>query len=220
MRVLVIEDEPRIVAFVQGALEAEGIAVEACYDGEAGLRTATNGSFDFVVLDLMLPSRHGLSVLQELRKTKPDLPVLILSARTELQTKLRGFELGATDYLSKPFAIDELIARVRVHLKRSLDFDSVVVRAGTLELDMVRRQVRFDDQVAELSDREFSLLRCLATANGAVVTRQQLLADVWGYDFDPGTNVVDVCVRRLRKKLGPASPIETVRNVGYSVRMN
>jgi DNA-binding response OmpR family regulator len=217
MRVLVIEDEPRIVAFVRGALEAEGISVSAAYDGQTGLRAAIDERVDLVVLDLMLPGRHGLSVLAELRRVKPTLPVLILSARSELATKLRGFELGATDYIAKPFAVDELIARVRVHLRRSMDFDSVTINAGRLQLDVIRRQVRHDGGTHDLSDREFALLRCLATAAGEVVTRQQLLSDVWGYDFDPGTNVVDVCVRRLRQKLGASAPIRTVRNVGYSV---
>ena len=217
MRVLVIEDEPRIVAFVRGALEAQGIGVEAAYDGAAGLQAAVHGSFDLVVLDLMLPVRNGLSVLQELRPLKPELPVIILSARSGLASKLRGFELGAIDFLAKPFSVDELIARIRVHLRRTLDLETVVLRVGDLELDVVRRQVRLKDSTADLSHREFALLRCLAEANGEVVSRRKLLEDVWGFHFDPGTNVVDVCVRRLRKKLGPEAPIRTVRNAGYRV---
>jgi DNA-binding response OmpR family regulator len=185
-----------------------------------GLDAAQSLDCDLVILDLMLPGQTGLSVLQELRQSRPTLPVLILSARTDLPTKLRGFELGATDYLAKPFSVDELIARVRVQLRRAITGESVTMRIGALELDLLRRQARLDDAIAELSDREFALLRRLAEAAGDVVTRRQLLADVWGYDFDPGTNVVDVCVRRLRKKLGPESPIKTVRNVGYAAAVN
>jgi DNA-binding response OmpR family regulator len=217
---LVIEDEPRILAFVQRALEDEGLEVSAARDGVAGLDAAQRLPYDLVVLDLMLPGRTGLSLIEELRRTRPDLSVLILSARTDLPTKLRGFALGATDYLAKPFAIDELLARVRVQLRRSAEGETATLRVGAFELDLLRRQARFDDTVTELSDREFALLHRLAEAAGDVVTRRELLADVWGYDFDPGTNVVDVCVRRLRKKLGPGSPIKTIRNVGYAVSVN
>ena len=215
-RVLVVENESRILSFVQRALEGEGMAVECACDGESGLEAAVQGDCDLLVLDLMLPGRSGLSVLKELRRQRPDLPVLILSARTDLPTKLRGFELGATDYLAKPFSIDELIARVRVQLRRAAAGARVTMRVGSFELDLLRRQAVLGGDVVELSDREFALLRRLAEAAGEVVTRQELLADVWGYDFDPGTNVVDVCVRRLRKKLGADSPIRTVRNVGYA----
>ncbi len=216
MRTLLIEDEARIVSFVQRALHADGIDCVSCADGETGLQTALAETFDVVILDLMLPERNGLSVLQELRAVKPSLPVLILSARSDLETKLRGFELGATDYLPKPFSIDELIARVRVQASRG-STETTLLPVGDMELDIVRRQARSQDTTVDLSDREFALLHCLANAGGEIVSRQQLLTDVWGYEFDPGTNVVDVCVRRLRKKLGEASPITTTRNAGYSV---
>jgi len=220
MRVLVVEDEPRILDLVRHALEAEGLDVEGAIDGSAGLRAALSASHDLIVLDLMLPGAGGLSVLRRIRHALPTTPVLILTARSELATKLRGFELGANDYLTKPFALDELIARVRVQLRRSADHEGVTVRAGSLELDLVRRQVHLDGVSTELSEREFALLRCLADRVGHVVTRERLLEEVWGIDFDPRTNVVDVCVRRVRKKLGPAAPIETVRNVGYFVAAN
>lgn len=216
MRILIIEDESRIVAFVKSALKREGLIVDCAADGVSGLKVALANPYDLVVLDLMLPGMGGLAVLEQLRRAKPSLPVLIVSARSELPAKLRGFELGATDYLTKPFALDELVARVRVQLRRS-GGDGATVTAGTLALDLVRRQVRLDGVVIDLSDREFGLLRHLIGGAGSAVSRDRLLADVWGLDFDPGTNVVDVCVRRLRRKLGPAAPIETVRNVGYRI---
>ncbi len=212
-----VEDEPRIHDFVRDALEAEGVALESATDGRDGLRLALRGWHDLIVLDLMLPGADGLSVLRAIRVTLPDTPVLILTARSELPIKLRGFELGATDYLTKPFALAEFMARVRVQLQRSETMSRATTRIGRLELDLVRRRVRVADVEAHLSEREFTLLRCLADHGGEVVTREKLLADVWGMDFDPGTNVVDVCVRRLRKKLGAAAPIVTARKVGYSL---
>ncbi len=217
MRVLVVEDEPRLLAFVREALEADGLEVDSETDGVKGLKTALEADHDLIVLDLMLPGANGLEVLRELRRRKPRTPVLILSARAELRTKLRGFELGATDYLTKPFALDEFLARVRVQLKRFASPEHATLTAGPLELDLVRRQALLDGVSTNLSEREFALLRCLAERVGRVVPREHLLEEVWGIDFDPGTNVVDVCVRRLRKKLGPTAPIETVRNVGYCV---
>jgi DNA-binding response OmpR family regulator len=217
MRVLLVEDEARIHDFVRDALEAEGVELESATDGRDGLRLALRGWHDLIVLDLMLPGADGLSVLRAIRVTLPDTPVLILTARSELPIKLRGFELGATDYLTKPFALAEFMARVRVQLRRSEAMSRATTRVGRLELDLVRRRVRVADVEADLSEREFTLLRCLADHGGEVVTREKLLADVWGMDFDPGTNVVDVCVRRLRKKLGAAAPIVTARNVGYSL---
>jgi two-component system copper resistance phosphate regulon response regulator CusR len=216
VRVLVIEDEPRLLAFVRHALEAEGLVVEAAADGAAGLEAALRGGHDLVVLDLVLPGLSGLTVLERLRDARPDLPVLILSARAELPTKLRGFALGATDYVTKPFSLDEFLARVRVQLRRG-GRDSVL-SVGPLALDLISRQVYLGDGMTDLSEREFGLLRALMEQPGTVVPREQLLSVVWGIDFDPGTNVVDVCVRRLRRKLGPAARIETVRNAGYRIR--
>ena len=215
MRVLLVDDEPRIHDFVRGALEAEGVELESATDGRDGLHRALTGGHDLIVLDLMLPGADGLSILRAIRARLSTTPVLILTARSELPVKLRGFELGATDYLTKPFALAELVARVRVQLTRSAGVPTA--RVGGLELDLVHRRVRVDDGEAELSDREFTLLHCLADHAGEVVSRERLLAEVWGMDFDPGTNVVDVCVRRLRKKLGPAARIVTTRNAGYSL---
>jgi DNA-binding response OmpR family regulator len=155
-------------------------------------------------------------VLGELRRARPEIPVLILSARSDLPTKLRSFGLGANDYLSKPFSFDELVARVRVHVRRGHDTgESSSLRLGQLELDLARRRAQSGGSAIDLSDREFRLLYHLASHAGEIVSRERLLSEVWGYSFDPGSNVVDVCVRRLRKKLGPTWPIETVRHAGY-----
>ena len=216
MRILVVEDEPRILAFVARGLEAEGFAVDAAGDGVDALERARRTRPDFVVLDLLLPRVDGLTVLRELKRERPDLPVLVLSARSDLPTKLRGFELGASDYLAKPFALDELIARIRAQLRRpEREPGQTVVQVGGLVLDLARRQARLSGVVSDLSDREFRLLHQLVEHADEVVSRERLLSEVWGYHFDPGSNVVDVCVRRVRKKLGPEAPIETVRNVGY-----
>ena len=216
MRILVIEDEARIQAFLTRGLEAEGYSVVAAGDGRQGLDLATATRWDLVVLDLLLPGLNGLQILRELRRTKPELPVVILSARSDVQTKLRGFELGATDYLAKPFSLDELLARIRVRLRGAAAFgDEHVLRGGNVVLDVARRQAAVGERTADLSDREFRLLHHLLVHAGEVVSRERLLSEVWGYDFDPGSNVVEVCVRRLRQKLGPEAAIETVRNAGY-----
>lgn len=216
MRLLVIEDEARIRAFLARGFEAEGYAVDGADNGRDGLALALAQPYDLVLLDLLLPRLDGLQVLRELQRRRPELPVLILSARSDLPTKLRGFELGACDYLPKPFSLDELLARVRAHLRRVPVTDGGnVLHAGRLELDLARRQARIDGLAADLADREFRLLHHLVVHCGEVVSRERLLSEVWGYNFDPGSNVVDVCVRRLRKKLGPNAPIETVRHAGY-----
>jgi two-component system, OmpR family, copper resistance phosphate regulon response regulator CusR len=216
MRILVIEDEPRILSFLARGLEAEGFAVDGAGDGRSGLERAAHERYDLVVLDLLLPRLDGLSVLRELQRRRPELPVVIVSARSDLQTKLRGFGLGACDYVPKPFAFDELLARVRAQLRRNGGAgNGNVLRAGTLTLDLARRQAKLGDVVAELSDREFRLLHHLVQHQGEVVSRERLLSEVWGYHFDPRSNVVDVCIRRLRQKLGSNSPIETVRHGGY-----
>jgi len=217
MRILVTEDEPRILSFVTRALEAEGFLTDSAGDGVQALELARSQHYDLVVLDLLLPGVDGLSVLRELRDGDPELPVVILSARSDLPTKLRGFDLGANDYVQKPFALDELIARIRAHLRRphSDEDEERMLHAGNLVLDLARRQARQGTAVVDLTQREFRLLLYLAERRGEVVSRERLLAEVWGYHFDPGSNVVDVCVRRVRKKLGQDSPIETVRNVGY-----
>jgi len=217
VRILVIEDEPRILDFVSRGLEAEGFSVVGARDGQEGLRAAQNVRCDLVILDLLLPKLDGLSVLRALEAKHPEVPVVIVSARADLTTKLNGFGLGARDYLTKPFSFDELLARIRVHLRRPEETSNNghVLRAGALALDLARRQAQLGDQRIDLSDREFKLLHSLLECAGEVVSRERLLSEVWGYHFDPRSNVVDVCIRRLRKKLGPGSPIETVRHAGY-----
>jgi DNA-binding response OmpR family regulator len=217
MRILVVEDEERILSFVTRGLGAAGYAVEGAADGRTGLEKALHRPCDLVVLDLLLPVLNGMDVLEQLVRSRPDLPVLVLSARADLKTKLRGFELGAVDYLAKPFALDELLARVRAHLRRfrPLEEAGTVVRGAHVELDLARRRAVVGSAVCELADREFHVLQHLLRHEGEVVSRERLLAEVWGYDFDPGSNVVDVCIRRLRKRLGPEVPIETIRNAGY-----
>jgi DNA-binding response OmpR family regulator len=215
MRILIVEDEPRIRAFLARAFEAEGFSVDAVEDGESAVALALKGSYVLMILDL-LPGRNGLDVLSKLQARRSGLPVLILSERVDLPTKLRGFELGAVDFVAKPFSLEELVARARVHRRRAhIGEDGATIRAGALVLDLASRQARVGSTVAELSGREFHTLHFLMCHVGEVVSRERLLAEVWGYDFDPRSNVVDVCVRRLRRRLGPGNPIETVRNVGY-----
>jgi DNA-binding response OmpR family regulator len=213
---LVVEDEPRILTFVVKGLEADGFMVDPAADGVAALRLAREGTYAAVILDLMLPRIGGLALLRELRQHQPDLPVVILSARSDLATKLRGFDYGASDYVAKPFALAELIARVRAQLRHANGAsDRNVVRVGRLDLDLTRRRARVGDHITDLSDREFRLLHHLALHPDEVISRERLLAEVWGYHFDPRSNVVEVCVRRLRQKLGAEAPIETIRHAGY-----
>jgi two-component system, OmpR family, copper resistance phosphate regulon response regulator CusR len=216
MRILIIEDEPRILGFLARGLETEGFTVSTASNGADGLRSARRHVYDLVLLDLLLPGTDGLTVLRELAAQQPELPVVIVSARSDLPTKLRGFGLGATDYLSKPFAFDELLARIHVALRHSRrEEQDHRLRVGALVLDVARREASIGTRLAQLSDREFRLLHHLVEHPGEVISRERLLSEVWGYHFDPGSNVVDVCVRRLRKKLGAEAPIETVRHAGY-----
>jgi DNA-binding response OmpR family regulator len=216
MPILVVEDEPRILAFLRRGLEAQGFVVDAACDGAAGLSRARSHRYDLVILDLLLPGLDGWTVLREIARADPRLPVVILSARSDLQSKLRGFELGARDYVPKPFALDELIARVRALLRASStgEPEEAVLTVGQLVLDVARRRARVGSLSADLTDREFRLLHHLVRHSDEIASREQLLESVWGYHFDPGSNVVDVCIRRLRKKLGAAT-IETVRHAGY-----
>ena len=215
MRILVIDDEPRILAFLARGLAADGYTADTADNGSDALRALRRHDYDLVLLDLLLPGVDGLSVLGAINRIRPELPVVIVSARSDLPTKLRGFGLGAADYVSKPFALDELLARIRVHLRKRNTESEHLLHAGCVVLDVARREVRVGSSVAQLSDREFRVLHHLAEHAGEVVSRERLLSEVWGYHFDPGSNVVDVCIRRLRKKLGAEAPIETVRHAGY-----
>lgn len=217
MRILVIEDEERILSFVMRGLTAAGYAVEAAANGRVGLDMALHGTCDLVVLDLMLPVLDGMEVLEGVSANRPDLPVIVLSARSDLATKLKGFELGAVDYVPKPFALDELLARVRAQLARlhAHGDELNIVHGRYVDLDVARRQAVVGEARCDLGDREFHVLYQLLLHEGEVLSRERLLAEVWGYAFDPGSNVVEVCIRRLRQRLGPNAPIETVRNAGY-----
>jgi DNA-binding response OmpR family regulator len=219
MRILVVEDETAIADFVQRGLEAEGYSVACADDGPEGQRQAVEDDVDLVVLDLMLPGRDGLSVLGSIRESKPTLPVIVLTARDAVEDKVAGLDGGATDYVTKPFSFDELTARIRAHLRDpALQREPTVLDAAGIHVDLLSREVTIGDEAVHLSTREFDLLVYFIRHAGEVLSREQILSAVWGYDFDPGTNVVEVYVGYLRRKLaangGPAR-IETLRSVGY-----
>ena len=214
-RVLVVDDEPRIVSFVARALTAEGFRVDGAQDGVRGLDLARTGRYELVVLDLLLPGLDGVTVLRRLIDERPQQRVLVLSALSDVKEKVRCLELGASDYLSKPFALAELVARVRARLRQAGSGpEERHITVGEVTLDRMRRVADAGEGPVALTERESELLEYLMTRRGDVCTRAQLLADVWGFAFDPGSNVVDVCVGRLRAKLG-SHIVETVRNVGY-----
>jgi two-component system OmpR family response regulator len=222
MNVLLIEDEQKIADFVCAGLAARDMTVQHCDDGNAGLALACAGNFDAVVLDIMLPGRDGLSVLKALRGAGVSTPVILLTARNELGDRIAGLNLGADDYLAKPFFVEELVARLQALVRRLAGDRQNTVQVGTLKLDRIARQASCNGQVIELTTREFSLLAYLMRSAGQVFTRGQILEHVWGYDFDPSTNVVDVCVKRIRSKIAAlespgdaGSPIESVRGSGY-----
>jgi two-component system OmpR family response regulator len=216
-RVLVVDDEPKLVSFVRRALATNGIAADGAVDGARGLELALTGMYQLVVLDLLMPGTDGASVLEQTLLRLPQQQVLILSAFSDLDTKLRCFGLGAADYLTKPFALAELLARVRARLHRgAVDNGHAHLDAGGIVLDIGHRTADAGEGPVAISEREFLLLRYLLSRAGEVCTREEILADVWGIAFDPGTNLVNVCIARLRSKLG-AYAIQTVRNVGYAV---
>jgi DNA-binding response OmpR family regulator len=216
--VLVIEDEPGIVDFVRRGFEAEGFSIEAALDGVEGERLALRGGYDAVVLDLMLPGRDGLEVLASLRRATPNVPVIVLTARGELDDRVQGLEAGAVDYLVKPFSLAELVARVRAQLRLIAEASASTVRAEDIEADLLTRRVHRNGRPVLLSTTEFELLVYLMRHHGQAISREELLSSVWGYQHDPATNVVDVYVGYLRRKLGnpdDPAPIHTVRSVGY-----
>ena len=217
-RVLLVEDEPGIVDFVTRGLEAQGFAVEAALDGIEGERLALKGDFDAIVLDLMLPGRSGLEILDAVSTAMPSLPVIVLTARGEIEDRVEGLEAGAVDYLVKPFSMAELVARVRAQLRVVAQASASSLSAEGIEVDLLSRKVRRSGQSVALSTTEFELLVYLLRHHRQVVTREQILSSVWGYEHDPATNVVDVYVGYLRRKLGSPeepAPIFTVRAVGY-----
>lgn len=216
IRILVIDDEQRILTFLRRGLEAEGMWVDLAEDGEEGLRLALSRSYDLVILDLVMPALDGHAVLRGILAEKPSQPVLVLSALNDTASKVRCLEGGAEDYISKPFSLEELLARVRARLRSAARSSHMRLATGGLSLDLVRRQADAGSGPVALSEREFLLLRELMSDSGRAVSKERLLSSVWGYHFDPGSNVVDVYVGRLRAKLGVRA-ITTVRGVGYRV---
>lgn len=218
MKVLLIEDDRKIAAFIKKGLKEQGFVVDACDNGGEGYDLATDQAYDVLVLDIMLPGRDGLSILRGLREEKITVPVILLTARSALQERVEGLNLGADDYLSKPFYMEELLARIHAVTRRATGDQLSLMQAGDLTVNLITREVRLGKEKVELTAREFSLLELLMRSPDRVFTRTQILEHVWGYDFDPQTNVVDVYVRRLRSKVDvkPDAPlIETVRGVGY-----
>lgn len=217
-RILVIEDEPGIVDFLQRGLQTAGFAVEAVGDGIEGERLALADRFDAIVLDLMLPGRGGLEILAAVRRARPSVPVIVLSALGELDDRVTGLDAGAVDYLIKPFSLTELVARVRAQLRAAEQTAPSTLTAGDIEVHLITRRTTRGGTTVPLSNTEFELLAYLMRHRGQAVSRLQILAAVWGYDHDPATNIVDVYVGYLRRKLrtpGNPAPIHTVRSVGY-----
>jgi two-component system, OmpR family, response regulator len=214
-RILLIDDEPGILNFISRGLEAEGYAVDLAADANSGLRAAFAHEYDLIILDLLLPDRGGVDVLRELVRHHPRQPIIVLSALGDTVSKVTSLELGAEDYLVKPCSLEELLARVHARLRDARAHPTELMVAG-LTLDMIRRQVQHDSGRVQLAEREFLLLRELMTKAGNTVTKEYLLAAVWGYRFDPGSNVVDVYIRRLRAKIGSGA-IKTIRGEGYRI---
>ena len=218
MRILVAEDEPAIADFVQHGLSAEGYAVTVAASGETALELALSEDFALMILDRMLPGRDGIEVLEALRALKPDLRVIMLTARTGIDDRVEGLDAGAVDYMTKPFAFDELAARVRAQLRAPAQQQSTRLEALGIELDLLTRRVTRDGGEIALSTKEFDLLAYFLRHPAHVLSREQILSAVWGYSHDPGTNIVEVYVSYLRRKLsrpGFPAPIVTVRSVGY-----
>ncbi|HEX2703857.1 MAG TPA: response regulator transcription factor [Solirubrobacteraceae bacterium] len=218
--ILVIEDESAIVDFVDRGLRAESFLVESASDGIDGTARALDDRVDLVLLDMMLPGRSGSEVLATIRQARPTLPVIVLTARGEVEDRVAGLDAGAVDYLVKPFELAELVARIRAQLRVAHQAPTTTVHCGDIELNLITREVRHGERDVRLSTIEFELLAYLVHNRGRVLSRAELLSAVWGYDHDPGTNVVDVYVGYLRRKLsrdGLRAPITTVRSVGYRI---
>lgn len=223
MKVLLVEDEAKIAAFTRKGLEAQGFVCDHLADGNDGFIAATTQSYDVIVLDIMLPGRDGLDILRGIRAKKINTPVLLLTARGDLEDRVEGLNRGADDYLTKPFFVDELIARLQALHRRVTGAQLNLLQTGPVVLNLAARTVTVHGRGAELTPREFNLLEYLMRQPGRVYSRTQILEHVWNYDFDPQTNVVDVYIQRIRKKLREADGteeeyVQTVRGVGYRMR--
>lgn len=217
-RVLVVEDEPGIVDFIRRGLEIEGFVVTSTVDGIEGERLALSESFDAIVLDLMLPGRSGHDILASVRRAKPSLPVIVLTARGEIEDRVAALDAGAVDYLVKPFSLAELLARVRAQLRVFAQASTTTLHGAGIEANLLTRKVQRGGRQVALSSTEFELLALLLRHQGRVLSREEILGSVWGYQHDPATNIVDVYIGYLRRKLGrpeDPAPIFTVRRVGY-----
>lgn len=221
MEILVVEDEPAIADFLGRGLETEGYDVITASDGIEGERLALGGHVDIVILDRMLPGRDGIEMLAAIRRVKPTLPVIMLTAKGEIADRVEGLDMGATDYMTKPFAFEELLARIRARLQQPDTQVATVLEAGGMRLDLLARRVERGSLSVNLPEREAALLAYLMRRPGHVCTHREILTSVWGYDHDPGTNIVQVYIGYLRKRLAlpdSPAPIETVRSVGYRLR--
>lgn len=221
MRILVVEDEKKVASLIEAGLAERGFAVEVCHDGDLATELIMAGGYDGVVMDIMLPGRDGLSVLRKIRDARHAVPVLLLTARGDLNERVEGLELGADDYLPKPFSMTELVARLKAVLRRRTGMGLTVERFADLTVNVATREVRRGSTKIDLTAREFALLECLLRAPGKVVTRVELRQSVWGHQFDAGTNFVDVAIQRLRRKLDDPFPrklLQTIRGVGYALQ--
>jgi DNA-binding response OmpR family regulator len=222
VRILVVEDHLKIADFIRKGLEEHGFAVELCQDGTTGYALASKEPFDALVLDIMLPGRDGLSIVRGLREKGNSVPVILLTARSELNERVEGFQHGADDYLTKPFYVEELVVRLQALVRRSSGKEvKHVLTVADLKVNLLSREVERAGKLITLTSKEFALLEYLARKPGRVYTRTQIYTHVWGYHFDPGTNLVDVCIRRLRQKIDrdfEPKLIETLRGVGYKLK--
>lgn len=221
MRVLIVEDEKKTASFIRKALNAEGFVADVCHNGEDALAATSTTPFDAIVLDIMLPGRDGLSVLRQLRQRRNTAPVLLLSARGEVDERVEGLNAGADDYLPKPFVIAELVARVRALVRRSGENKSTLLKVTNLTLDTVKHEAYRETTRIELTAREYMVLEFLMRSAGRICSRMTILEKVWGYDFDPGSNLTEVYIKRLREKIDDdfePKLLHTVRSLGYVLR--
>ena len=221
MRILVVEDEKKTASFIRKSLQAAGFAVDVLHHGDEALTAILHTPFDVVVLDIMLPGRDGLSIVSQLREQGVKTPVLLLTARGELREKVEGLNAGADDYLPKPFALEELVARVKALGRRGSETKALILRVGDLSLNTVTRKVKRGERAIDLAPKEYLLLEFLMRSSGRICDRMAIVEKVWDYDFDPGTNLVDVYIMRLREKIDAEAEVKllhTVRGVGYVLK--